>query len=290
MLSLLFCFKAKYWIPAYGIHIIWIILILVLCISFFVAGIWIDEAFWGLLLDGRNKVSLSKLQIVLWTILVISGLIAAVVLNISNGKVEGGPLNITVPSDLWILMGITSVSFVASPIIKKDKQENGLLAANASPIKASFSDLFKGDEKVNAERIDLGKVQMFYLTFIILFAYAFEIGQLLNESSFSTFPEMSNGMVTLLGISNAGYLAYKAAPHVDPEDLRSRTNNAIALTRKGEDLLNRGMEDQAYKAFEDALKSDPKHVEAIIGKARVHKKKGESMKAISAVNSIYNEL
>lgn len=39
------------------------------------------------------------------------------------------------------------------------------------PTKANISDLFKGDEVSNAVQLDLGKVQMFYFTLILVFAY-----------------------------------------------------------------------------------------------------------------------
>ena len=163
----------------------------------------------GLLIDGRKKISLSRLQTVLWTIVIISGLLAATVLNLAKGE---DPLNITIPSDLWFLMGITTASLVISPIIKNEKGDS--LKKNTDIHQAQLRDLFKGEEDDNEDRLDLGKVQMFYLTIIIVFAYAVQIAHLLSSGKVDAFPPISSGMTALLGISNAGYLAYKAAPHV----------------------------------------------------------------------------
>jgi hypothetical protein len=207
----MFAFPTRF--ASWGGLVLWLVSLILLGISCMAIGSYMMESKLGLLIDGRNKVSLSRLQTVLWTIVVLSGLLAAVVWNLSRGG-SVQPLNIVIPPDLWFLMGITTAALAVSPIIKNEK---GKLSANDNVDKASFSDIFKGEEEDNKDRLDLGKVQMFYLTLIIVFAYAVEIAHLFSGSeAISSFPEISSGMVTLLGISNAGYLAYKAAPHNTP--------------------------------------------------------------------------
>jgi len=192
--------------------LLWTLSLILLSLSCVAIGYCIMNARLGLIIDGRKKVSLSRLQTVLWTIVVISGLLAAVVLNLAKSADQ--PLNISIPSDLWFLMGITTASLVISPIIKNEKKD---LAINSNISEAQLSDLFKGEEDDNKDRLDMGKVQMFYLTLIIVFAYAVQIAHLLSADKIvEAFPLISPGMVTLLGISNAGYLAYKAVPHNTP--------------------------------------------------------------------------
>ncbi len=83
------------------------------------------------------------------------------------------------------------------------------------PTKANISDLFKGDEVSNAAQLDLGKVQMFYFTLILVFAYGVQLGSLFLDSSgvVENLPVLSTGMLALLAISHAGYLTNKAVPH-----------------------------------------------------------------------------
>ena len=191
-----------------GGQLLWLVSLILLSGSCAAIGYCITGVKLGLLIDGRRKISLSRLQTVLWTIVIISGLLAAAVLNLAKGE---EPLNISIPSDLWFLMGITTASLVISPIIKNEKDDD--LAKNTTIQEADLRDLFKGEENGNEDRLDLGKVQMFYLTIIIVFAYAVQIAHLLSSGKVDAFPPISSGMTALLGISNAGYLAYKAAPH-----------------------------------------------------------------------------
>ena len=139
-------------------------------------------------------------------------------------------------------MGISITSLVGSPLIissKKDKEPReeeknktiatlaqqgertsndcitnvGQVIVKADPAQASISDLFKGDETANAAQLDLGKIQMLYFTLVLVLAYAAQIGDLfLDGRTFGSLPELSSGMVALLGISHAGFLANKAAP------------------------------------------------------------------------------
>jgi hypothetical protein len=186
-------------------------------------------------------------------------------------------------------MGITTVALVGSPILKSEKQEKDLLKTNETAAEAKFSDIFKGEENDNIGRLDLGKVQMFYITIIILLAYTIQLANtfVINPEnpklpviSVLAFPAISTGMVTLLGISNAGYLAYKAAPHVDPKDSTQLTNNAKALTDKGDALLAKNDKDGAKKAYDDALKQDSNYQPAILGKIRAGGKEAELKTAL----------
>src|SRR5690242_9175502 len=79
-----------------------------------VVGLW-----HGVLIDERNRLSLSRLQMVLWTIIVLSGFLIAALWNISRGV--DAPLEINVPKELWLLMGISVTSLVGSPLILSTK-------------------------------------------------------------------------------------------------------------------------------------------------------------------------
>jgi hypothetical protein len=160
----------------------------------------------GILVDRRNMMSLSKLQILIWTLLAVSGFITLAALKMANNIQN--PLDVGIPETVWAVMGISTASFVGSPFLKndnmkgdikndkgkpldeekkklvlidlnKDKEEDsgkkearGSEVVNKYPWQANFSDLFRGEEIGNSEMPDLGKIQMFLFTIITSIAYA----------------------------------------------------------------------------------------------------------------------
>jgi hypothetical protein len=224
---------------------VWLGLLILLTVFALIAGHGLTGMWLGLLIDERNKMSLSRLQMILWTVLILSGFLTVALANIAAGVVEN-PLAISIPEELWLLMGISTASLVGSPLIMstkkvkepKEEEQNqtivsmaaeegvssnelepkvtnkGQVIVNKDPKYARLSDLFKGEETGNAAQLDLGKIQMFYFTLILVFAYAVALGDLLcGTGKIDAFPVLSSSMVALLGISHAGYLTNKAIPH-----------------------------------------------------------------------------
>ncbi|HWM94130.1 MAG TPA: hypothetical protein VN493_25455 [Thermoanaerobaculia bacterium] len=180
----------------------------------------------GFLIDNRKKVSLSRLQLVGWTVLILSAFSTAAFWNILHGVKD--PLSIVVPEHVWALMGISVTSFVGSRVVKSSKRATGHLAENVTPMAARTTDIFKEEDEGTEETVDLGKVQMFLFTLIVFAAYAVALGTLLldhesKRSVIQAFPELSEGMLALLGLSHTGYLANKAVP--------ARTDERLAGSR-----------------------------------------------------------
>jgi len=199
----------------------------------------------GLIIDNRNRVSLSKLQAMAWTLMVLSALATAVITRIRLGFAD--PVDITVPQELLAVMGISATSLVAAPMLLSLKANEdpppgqvattaaklgddghghgvGKVYARTSASRASWLDLFRGDDTGNAASPDLSKMQQFLITVVVLIIYASGLWKafagpefVTDESNaapfFTAFPALSTSMVWLVGISHAGYLAYKAAPH-----------------------------------------------------------------------------
>jgi hypothetical protein len=218
----------------------WLATMLLLAIFTTVAGRGITGEWRGLLIDERNKMSLSRFQMILWTIVVLSAFSVAALSNIAAGDTY--PLYIEIPDQLWILMGISTTSLVGAPLISSRKRtmraeegekretfglmeaqrpskggvdNKGLVVVNLQLKDANWSDLFKGDETGNAGHLDLGKVQMFFFTLIVVVAYAVALGAIFSgaDPTINEFPLMDNSLVALLGISHAGYLTNKVIPH-----------------------------------------------------------------------------
>jgi hypothetical protein len=275
----------------------------------------------GILIDSRFKMSLSRFQIMLWTIMVFSAIAvialarAADMLPKINENIEklSQALNIAFPGELLAVLGISTASLAIASLIKSNKSETksnktitlltdqkaaaekkleeakknekrvidlikqlneyravdqndpnyasaqleidrinkelspspdgalktaqtssadaqkeldefnkaeegaqGDIHANDSIEQADWSDMFRGDLVNNYRVVDVGKVQMFYITILLIFIYGTMIWGLLGTETLLSgeivnFPDFSDSMVELLGISHAGYLTLKQA-------------------------------------------------------------------------------
>jgi hypothetical protein len=182
---------------------------------------------------------------------VLSAFLTVAVFNIRKDPTADS-LDIGVPPEVWALLGISTTSFVSAATIKSQKKTKeasekaktkteealrnvgedptklddpqGVLVANKAPGDASVSDLFKGEEVVAAAYVDLGKVQVFIFTWIVVFAYAANVGGMfLSTQDISSLPALSSGILVLLGISYAGYLTSKAVPF-NPAEQSAQVN------------------------------------------------------------------
>jgi hypothetical protein len=206
-----------------------------------IAGHGILGQWRGVLIDHRNVISLSRLQLVIWTVIVLSAFFTGSLWNLRMELED--PLTISVPTELWILMGISTTSLVGSPLIMSGKKtrspkateldstkksmmaqgyhsamidNKGLILVNTDPKLARWSDMFTGDETGNGAHVDMAKVQMFFFTIIVAIAYSTALGRLFVASSaggFNTFPNLDQSILSLIGISHAGYLTSKGTPH-----------------------------------------------------------------------------
>ncbi len=217
----------------------WLLILVLMTLWVVIAGHGITGLVRGILIDSRNRMSLSRLQLLAWTLLVLSAILTAALSNTSLGS--DSPLEIEIPTQLWVLMGISTGSMVGASAIlgnKRDKKPepqelertigelkrqgytavddrpHSLLIRNTDPRAARWGDLLKGEEAGNAATVDLGKMQMFFFTFILALSYATAIAALFEDPGLvSTLPAVEDGMNTLLGISHTGYLANKTVSH-----------------------------------------------------------------------------
>jgi hypothetical protein len=123
---------AVFAVQATGLLILWGIGILIMVIMLGLAGHKINERWTGALIDSRNKFSLSRLQITLWTILVLSAYLAVAMLRvlamIGEKPVlsQAQALDIRLPEQLILAMGISAASFAGADIIKSNKKKKTL--------------------------------------------------------------------------------------------------------------------------------------------------------------------
>ena len=123
----------------------WLIILACLIVAFGIIGLSRGMGLSGILIDaGRNMMSLSRLQIVLWTCVILSAFLTTALGRIGDyaykpsgyecpPPAEGSeapaipecaePLGIQLPAVLWGLMGISVTTAVASPLLKANKTQ-----------------------------------------------------------------------------------------------------------------------------------------------------------------------
>src|SRR5579883_1615258 len=102
----------------------WLVILLLLIVFVAIAANGVTGNWRGALIDNRNRISLSRFQMLLWTILILSAYLAATLANmkvIPNLTEAINLFSVSVPSGLWLLMGIATTSLVTAPLILSTK-------------------------------------------------------------------------------------------------------------------------------------------------------------------------
>src|SRR5262249_10303913 len=148
----------------------------------------------------------SRFQLVLWTTLVVSAVITEGIVN-TLWKVPD-PLSLSIPKELWVLLGLSSATAVAAPIVLGAK--DGTL--QTKPVnRHAWRDMFYGDDTGNADQVDFSKIQQFFFTVVLVVIYAIEIGAVLLKpgappnttpalSARLFFPALDAGFLGLMAV------------------------------------------------------------------------------------------
>jgi hypothetical protein len=201
---------------------IWLALVVLMVGFLLVVGDGVTGRVAGVLIGERNRMSLARLQMALWTILVLSAYLAAILVNVASKRAE--PLTISIPTELWLAMGISTTSLLGSRLIlgqeSRLEAQQGVstvqrLDERDTPADANVSDLFCGDFEAGKTLLDLTKVQMFFFTIVLILGYGVATAELfVNASSagIGALPKLDEAFVILLAISHGTYLTRKALP------------------------------------------------------------------------------
>jgi hypothetical protein len=200
----------------------------------------------GAFIDNRNRISLSKLQTILWMVMIFSALLSASCFNASLPNAASAIAGIVVDPKLWALLGIAMTTGVGAPLALSgkttrspslpeltDTRKNLLTLTGVSPANvgadghvlvkadqqdARWSDAIFGDDVGNADTMDFSKIQQLYFTLLTILVFLLAIAKMFgdaatNHSVISQLPVPDAGFLGLLGVSGAGYLAYKSLSH-----------------------------------------------------------------------------
>lgn len=126
----------------------WLINVVLLAALCLLLGMWIMKLPLGILITQRNLMSLSRLQVVCWTLIIFSGLVVVVMQRLHHYVKDPSsitcappqqpqqpqpqqspantcdPLSITVDPKLWAVLGISFASFVGTPLILNGKTQD----------------------------------------------------------------------------------------------------------------------------------------------------------------------
>lgn len=278
-----------------------ILLTLFLSVGGSITGHWM-----GAFIDKRNRMSLSRMQMAAWTVMVLGAYIADALWRVWQDVTD--PFNIVIAPELWMAMGLAAFSAMAAPAIIQRKatgntnerelrqqltqldvtglhgenvQAVGPIVRKDSPDHAYFSDLFLGEEVGNAATVDLGKLQQFMITLMLLTLYggalwrAFskvgennggllvdcvgEVAKLCaaNEEVLAALPPIDTTFIGLLALSHATYLGFKALPNSAPAPTQppaSLTENASAVRSTASAAT---VQSKAEKVIEECEKAWP---------------------------------
>jgi hypothetical protein len=164
----------------------------------------------GLLIDSRGRLSLSQLQMTLWTLVGLSLLTAVFLARLLAGVTD--PLGVDIPDELLAAMGISLGSGVVSGAIKAGKDVRGVhIKDRYRPHLAQLYFVEEGQK--TADFVDVTRLQNLWLTIIVLIAYVYAtwtyIGAHPDVASLTALPGFDGTLVTLFGISHAAYIGGK---------------------------------------------------------------------------------
>lgn len=195
-------------------------------ISFFTTGVFaiflglrvcVAKTPLGILIDSRGRYSLTHLQLVLWTVTLVS-LIAGVFIGRLTSNIRDA-LDFSIPAQVLGLLGISVGSAVSATAIKatKDTTSPERVAASrpgdgsSDATRPRLAQVFLSEEGTFANNvIDITKFQNFCFTIVLLAAYIAQAVSAITDSTLvNTLPTLNPTFLTLLGISHAAYVAGK---------------------------------------------------------------------------------
>ncbi|MEY5098466.1 MAG: hypothetical protein RJA36_1185 [Pseudomonadota bacterium] len=210
-------------------------------IGLFVAtGITIRGRALGVLVDERNRYSLSRLQMSLWTVLVLATLYTTLMANVVRGGADQA-LVLDLDYNLVVLMGFSIASLVAAPMalsrradqtadtqditksstelqakqgLKSPPVSAGRVMVKAHPQDARLADLIRGEDVANATVVDLPRLQMLLITAVVIVAYGAAVGHQLATDDWvmHALVELKPTLTLLVLVSHVGYITGKLIP------------------------------------------------------------------------------
>jgi hypothetical protein len=169
----------------------------------------------NVLRDARGRYSLSRFQVMVWTVVLLS-----LITGMAFGRFAAGQVDVAgfqIPSQVLWLLGIAVGSGIVAGAIKVTKSTTRPDSVAAYPVgeeRGSLWQMLTAEEGASAGRsIDLAKFQNFVITVLLVLLYVAQAVSALkavsNPAGIGGLPAFSDAFLVLLGVSHAGYLLGK---------------------------------------------------------------------------------
>ncbi|MFD9699825.1 hypothetical protein [Lentzea sp. NPDC059081] len=178
----------------------------------------------SVLRDARGRYSLSRLQMLLWTVVLLS-----LVSGMAFGRFAAGQVDVagfTIPAQVLTLLSIATGSGVvaaAIKVVKSNTRPDNVAAYVRGEERGRFMEMLTAEEGASAGKsIDLSKFQNFVITVLLVLIYVAQAVAALRAvdtpAGIGGLPGFSDTFLVLLAISHAGYLLGKIpSPAGTPE-------------------------------------------------------------------------
>lgn len=199
----------------WSVFIIWVVVTVLIVVLVVVATHCTKSR--NILIDCRGRYSLTRFQVVVWTVVILS-----LVCGIAGGRLIVGQadvLGFQIPGQVLGLLGISVGSTVLSSTVKISKNATRPGHVAAHPLKSSegapsFWQMLLVEEGAAADKtVDVTKFQNFIITVVLVIAYvALSVAKIYAQKSAATIdslPSFSSTFLVLLGISHAAYIGGK---------------------------------------------------------------------------------
>jgi hypothetical protein len=204
----------------------------------------------GILIDDRNRVSLARSQVTLWTVVALGGYAALALFNVGLIGVQGAEATGAsafpgIPASIAAALGIAAASPMLSALILDGKKtpppdrfsvafdragsadlvSRGAtffgrgttgLDARSSPAQASIADIFMGEENANSDTVDPSRLQNVVITVMLLsgyFAFLVELVRHITPDRILTSQPLIQPIFTSLPNPGATFAALLLVSH-----------------------------------------------------------------------------
>jgi len=150
------------------------------------------------------RLSISKLQLLLWTLVVVFSYVSIYAFRLRYGDTAALA---EIPPNLFLVLGFSVTGGLGSKGITQYLVKNSFLKKDKAT-EPKASDLFRDDGGYPA----IYKMQLFFWTLIAILIYLISLEKTLSVAELDlppTLPEIDTALMVLMGISQGAYLGKK---------------------------------------------------------------------------------
>ena len=181
----------SYWVPALVVVVMWLVVSLI-------TGSWNPLKF---AIGEDNRYSISKFQLLLWTVSVLFAYIAVVSARVAAGLVADIP---NVPENVLLALGLSGATSVVAKGIKVNNLRTGKELSTTLVDTGPISTLLTNKDG----SLSLHKLQYLVWTFVAIGVFLVS----LDQSTRLTLPDIDTTLLVLSGIGAGTYLSQKLVP------------------------------------------------------------------------------